>query len=68
MLNGVDILNKIKMNNEKLLIAKPFLETEGIKLKKETTLKILSRQYKIERDEALSIYNKWRREWCGSIT
>ncbi|HAT4365322.1 TPA: hypothetical protein I9148_002905 [Clostridium perfringens] len=61
-------MNKIKINNEKLLIAKPFLETEGIKMNKETTLKILSRQYRIEMDEALLIYNKWRREWCGSIT
>ena len=60
-------MNKIKIDNTRLLITKTFLETEGIKLKKETTLKILSRQYKIEKDEALYIYNKWRRKWCASI-
>lgn len=47
------------------LRAKYFLETEGIILSKKSTIKILMRQFKFEENEAISIYNSWRRNWCN---
>lgn len=47
-------------------MTKSFLDTEAIKISKETCLKILMRQYKMDKIEALLIYNKWRRIWCDT--
>lgn len=47
------------------LKAKYFLETEGIILPPKSTIKILIRQFKFEENEAINIYNSWRRNWCN---
>lgn len=46
------------------LKAKYFLETEGIILPQKSTIKILMREFKFEEDEAINVYNSWRRNWC----
>ncbi|MGC5816094.1 hypothetical protein [Clostridium perfringens] len=59
-------MNNFKIDENKFLMTKLFLDTEAIKMSKETSLKILMRQYKLEKVEALVIYNKWRRIWCDT--
>ena len=44
-----------------------FLNSEAIKLNKSTSLKILSRQYHMDKQTAKLVYEKWRREWCLRI-
>lgn len=50
----------------KFLIAKSFLDNEATKITKENSLKILMRQYNLNLDEAVIIYNFWRRLWCDT--
>lgn len=61
-------MKNFKIDEDRFLMTKPFLDTEAIKMRKETALKILSRQYKMDHEEALLIYNKWRRIWCDVST
>ncbi|WP_283697556.1 hypothetical protein [Clostridium perfringens] len=59
-------MNNFKVDQDRFLMTKTFLDTEAIAMSKETSLKILMRQYKMDRLEALLIYNKWRRIWCDT--
>lgn len=59
-------MNNCKIDEDRFLMMKSFLDTEVIKMSKETSLKILIRQYKIDEEEALLVYNKWRRIWCDT--
>lgn len=62
----MNTLNISQKNFDKFLIAKHFLDSEAIKFNKETSLKILMRQYKLTRPDAIIIYNYWRRNWCST--
>ncbi|WP_283697476.1 hypothetical protein [Clostridium perfringens] len=59
-------MNNFKIDEDRFLMTKSFLDTEAIKMSRETSLKILMRQYKMDEIEAQLIYNKWRRIWCDS--